>query len=42
MKEVAPVGKPFIGEPRVAGRPAHVAKAPPFCPKVVVVELRGR
>jgi hypothetical protein len=24
----------------VAGRPAHVAKAPPFCPKGVVVELK--
>jgi hypothetical protein len=24
----------------VAGRPAHVAKAPPFCPKSVVVELK--
>jgi hypothetical protein len=24
----------------VAERPAHVAKAPPFCPKGVVVELK--
>jgi hypothetical protein len=24
----------------VSGRPAHVAKAPPFCPKGVVVELK--
>jgi hypothetical protein len=24
----------------VAGRPAHLAKAPPFCPKGVVVELK--
>jgi hypothetical protein len=39
MKEEAPLGNPFIGEPR-GGRPAHVAKAPPFCPKGVVVELK--
>jgi hypothetical protein len=43
MKEEAPLGNPFIGEPR-GGRPAkdggHVAKAPPFCPKCVVVELK--
>jgi hypothetical protein len=47
MKEEAPLGNPFIGEPRGAGRPrmvaewpGHVAKAPPFCPKRVVVELK--
>jgi hypothetical protein len=29
------------GRPRmVAGRPAHVAKAPPFYPKDVLVELK--
>jgi hypothetical protein len=29
-----------VGQPRmVVERPAHVAKAPPFCPKGVVVEL---
>jgi hypothetical protein len=38
MKEEDPLGKPFIGGPR-GGRPAQVAKAPPFCPKGVVVEL---
>jgi hypothetical protein len=49
MNEEAPLDNPFIGEPRggrpakmVARRPAHVAKAAPFCPKGVVVELRGR
>jgi hypothetical protein len=49
MKEETPLGNPFIGEPR-GGRPAkdggrglaHVAKAPPFCPKGVVIELRER
>jgi hypothetical protein len=47
MKEEAPLGNPFIGRkgladrPRmVARRPAHVAKAPLFCPKGVVVELK--
>jgi hypothetical protein len=47
MMEGAPLGNPFIAEqgvadwPRmVAGRPAHVAKAPPFYPKDVVVELK--
>jgi hypothetical protein len=46
MKEEDPLGKPFIGGPRgagrpriVVGRPAQVAKAPPFYPKGVVVEL---
>jgi hypothetical protein len=30
-----------VSQPRmVAGRLAHVAKAPPFCPKGVVVELK--
>jgi hypothetical protein len=39
--EEAPLGNPFMGEPRmVAGRPAHVGKAPPLCPKGVVVELK--
>jgi hypothetical protein len=29
------------GQPRmVAGWPAHVAKAPPFCPKGVVVQVK--
>jgi hypothetical protein len=47
MKDEAPLGNPFIGEPRggwpareVAGRPTHVAKAPPLFPKVVVVEVK--
>jgi hypothetical protein len=47
MKEEAPLRNPFIGEPRggrpekmVAMRPTHVAKAPPFCPKGVVLELK--
>jgi hypothetical protein len=44
MKEEAPLGNPFIGEPRggrlAKGRPDHVAKAPPFSPKGVVVELK--
>jgi hypothetical protein len=46
MKEEAPLGNLFIGEPRggwprmVAGRPAHVDVAPPLCPKGVVVELK--
>jgi hypothetical protein len=47
MKEEAPFGNPFIGEPRVAnrprmvaGRPAHVANAPALCSKCVVVELK--
>jgi hypothetical protein len=26
----------------VAGRPAHVAIAPPFCPKCVVVEIKKK
>jgi hypothetical protein len=26
----------------MAGRPAHVAKAPPFCPKGAVVELKRK
>jgi hypothetical protein len=38
MKE-APLGNPFIGEPR-GGRPAHVAIAPPLCSKGVVVKLK--
>jgi hypothetical protein len=44
MKEEAPLGNPFIGEPRggrpVDGRPTHVAKRPLFYPKGVVVELK--
>jgi hypothetical protein len=47
MKEEAPHGNPFIGEPRGSGRPrmvavqlAHVASAPKLCPKGVVVELK--
>jgi hypothetical protein len=47
MKEEAPLGNPFIGEPRVAGRPrtmagwpAQVASAPKLCPKGVVVGLK--
>jgi hypothetical protein len=46
MKEKAPLGNPFIGEPRggrpsmVAEWPAHVAIAPLLCPKGVVVELK--
>jgi hypothetical protein len=39
MKEEAPLGNPFIEEPR-GGRPAHVAIAPLLCPKGVVVELK--
>jgi hypothetical protein len=47
MKDLAPLGNPFIGEPR-GGHPAkdggcaasHVAIAPPLCPKCVVVELK--
>jgi hypothetical protein len=32
-----------VGRPReVAGWPAHVAKAPPFCPKVMVVEVKRK
>jgi hypothetical protein len=32
-----------VGQRReVAGRPAHVAKAPPLFPKVVVVEVKER
>jgi hypothetical protein len=49
VKEEAPLGNPFIGEPRggrrpreVAGWPAHVAKAPPLFPNVVVVEVKDR
>jgi hypothetical protein len=41
MKEEAPLGNPFIGEPR-GGRPAHVAIAPPLCPKVMVVEVKRK
>jgi hypothetical protein len=48
MKEEAPIGNPFIGEPRGGrlakdgGRAvAHVAIAPLLCPKGVVVELKG-
>jgi hypothetical protein len=47
MKEEAPLGNPFIGEPRGGpltkdgGRPAHMAIAPPLCPKGVVVELKS-
>jgi hypothetical protein len=48
MKEEAPLGNSFIGEPR-GGRPAkdggraatHVAKGSQFCPKGVVVEVKG-
>jgi hypothetical protein len=39
MKGKAPLGNPFIEEPR--GGPAHVAIAPLLCPKGVVVELKG-
>jgi hypothetical protein len=47
MKEEAPLDNPFIGEPR-GGRSAkdggrrlaHVASAPKFCPRGVVVDLR--
>jgi hypothetical protein len=49
MKEEAPLGNPFIGQPRggrpanvVAGWPARVANALPFCPKGVVVELKRK
>jgi hypothetical protein len=49
MQKEVPLGNPFRGEPRgagqprmVGGRPAYVAKAPPFYPKGVVIELRGR
>jgi hypothetical protein len=47
MKEKAPLGNPFIGEPSagrlrvVAGQPAHVAMVPLIYPKGVVVELNG-
>jgi hypothetical protein len=49
MKETVPLGNPFIREPR-GGRPtkdggraaAHVASAPKFCPKGVVVELKRK
>jgi hypothetical protein len=41
MKEDAPPGNPFKGEPR-CGRPAHVAVAPPLCPKVMVVEVKRK
>jgi hypothetical protein len=47
MKEEAPLGNPITREPRSdrpamdgAGRLAHVAIAPPLCPKGVVVELK--
>jgi hypothetical protein len=45
MKEEAPLGKPFYrgtkGWPTGHDRwPAHVAKVPPLCIKVVVVELK--
>jgi hypothetical protein len=46
MKKEAPLGNPFIGQPRggrqanvVAGWLAHVANALPFCPKGLVVKL---
>jgi hypothetical protein len=43
MKEEDPLGNPSIGEPRkVAGWPAHVAIAPPLCPKVMVVEVKRK
>jgi hypothetical protein len=49
MKEEAPLRNPFIGSQGVASRPrevarrlAHVAKAPPLLPKVVVVEVKER
>jgi hypothetical protein len=49
MKEEALLGNPFIGEPR-GGRSAKdggraaipCGQSPPFCPKGMVVELRGR
>jgi hypothetical protein len=47
MKKEAPLGNPFIGQPRggrqanvVAGWLAHVANALPFCPKGLVVKLK--
>jgi hypothetical protein len=40
MKEEAPLGNPFIGEPR-GGWLAHVAIDPLLCPNGVVVELKG-
>jgi hypothetical protein len=42
MKNGAPLGNPFIGDQGVARQPAHVAKAPPLYPKVVVVEVKER
>jgi hypothetical protein len=49
MKEEVPLGNPFIREPR-GGWPAKdggwatnpYGQSPPFYPKGVVVELRGR
>jgi hypothetical protein len=45
MKDNAPLGNPFIGEPR-CGRQAkvggHVAKSSPICPQGVVVEIKGK
>jgi hypothetical protein len=47
MKKEAPLGNPFIGQPRggrqanvVAGWLAHVANALPFSPKGLVVKLK--
>jgi hypothetical protein len=48
MKEEAPLGNPFIGEPRGGrstkdgGRPASpYGHSPPLCPKGVVIELKS-
>jgi hypothetical protein len=32
----------LYGSQGVAGRPAHVAIAPPICPKVMVVEVKRK